>query len=112
MKNKEILYKIKIIIIAIIFILTVFTLNVEAKAVQTMYAGLLKAFALSAPETNEIITIMDSSYEYNDEKENYTITLEVETEEILDGTVLNVELQAYSLENALLRRRSKIHSNR
>lgn len=112
MKKNELLYKTKTIMIAIILILTVFTMNVEAKAVQNMYAGLLKAFALSAPETNETITIIDSSYEYNEEKENYTITLDVETEEIVDGTALNVELQAYSLENELLRRRSNIYSNR
>ena len=46
---------IKIIIIAIILILTIFTLSAKATEIPTMYTGLLKAFMLYASETSEEI---------------------------------------------------------
>lgn len=101
--------KIEIISIAILLILLILTVNVKAVEIQAMHSGLLKAFALSAGENNGNITVTNSAFIYNEETEQYDITLNLETEGLTDGTEIKIDLEGYSLENTMLRRRLIIH---
>lgn len=101
--------KIGIISIAILLILLILTVNVKAAEIQAMHAGLLKAFALYAGENNGNITVTNSAFIYNEETEQYDITLNVETEGLTDGTEIKIDVEGYSVENTILRRRLIIH---
>ena len=95
---------IKIIIIAIILILTIFTLSAKATEIPTMYTGLLKAFMLYASETSEEIedeivlvpeiTMGEPVLEYQNMPLNVIqiITVPVTTENIEENAELSIRL--------------------